>query len=69
MSRTTHKEKEAHTAPSLDPRCFFNEDESLIYSEDGAKNIAMLKCVLTSLIKAHQLEGSIAGKIKKGWME
>ncbi len=46
----------------------FSEDESLIYSEDGAKNIAMLKRVLTSLVKAHPLEGSVVGKIKRaGW--
>ena len=40
----------------------FREDESLIYAEDGAKNMALFKRMLINLLKAHPLKDSIAGK-------
>jgi predicted transposase YbfD/YdcC len=40
----------------------FREDESLIYVEDGAKNIALFKRMLVNLLKRHPLKDSIAGK-------
>ena len=40
----------------------FNEDESLIYAEDGAKNMALFKRMLINLIKAEPSKDSIAGK-------
>ena len=44
------------------------EDESQIYAEDGAKNIALFRRALLNLIKAHPLKGSVAGKMMRaGW--
>lgn len=40
----------------------FREDESLIYAEDGAKNMALFKRMLLNLIKSHPLKDSVAGK-------
>lgn len=40
----------------------FKEDESLIYAEDGAKNMAIFKRMLINLLKAHPLKDSIRGK-------
>lgn len=40
----------------------FREDESLIYAEDGAKNMAIFKRMLVNMIKVHPLEDSVAGK-------
>jgi predicted transposase YbfD/YdcC len=40
----------------------FREDESLIYAEDGAKNMALFKRMLLNLLKSHPLKDSIAGK-------
>jgi len=40
----------------------FREDESLIYAEDGAKNMAIFKRMLVNMIKAHPLKDSVAGK-------
>tara|TARA_B100000745_G_C20107429_1_gene378974 strand:+ start:94 stop:1197 length:1104 start_codon:yes stop_codon:yes gene_type:complete len=40
----------------------FREDESLIYAEDGAKNMALFKRVLLNLLKAHPAKDSIKGK-------
>nr|WP_158309271.1 ISAs1 family transposase [Glaciecola punicea] len=40
----------------------FIEDESLIYAEDGAKNMSLFKRMLINLLKAHPLKDSIAGK-------
>ena len=46
----------------------FREDESQIYAEDGAKNIALFRRVLLNLIKAHSLKDSVAGKMMRaGW--
>jgi hypothetical protein len=46
----------------------FREDESHIYAEDGAKNIALFRRALLNLIKAHPLKASVAGKMKRaGW--
>lgn len=46
----------------------FREDESLIYAEDGAKNMALFRRMLLNLAKAHPSKGSMAGKLKKaGW--
>ncbi len=40
----------------------FREDESLIYAEDGAKNMALFKRMLVNLIKSHPLKDSVRGK-------
>lgn len=40
----------------------FKEDESLIYAEDGAKNMALFKRMLVNMLKANPLKDSIAGK-------
>jgi predicted transposase YbfD/YdcC len=46
----------------------FIEDESQIYAEDGAKNIALFRRALLNLIKAHPLQESVAGKMMRaGW--
>jgi hypothetical protein len=46
----------------------FREDERQIYAEDGAKNMALFRCALLNLIKAHPLKGSGAGKMMRtGW--
>ena len=46
----------------------FREDESLIYAEDGAKNMALFRRMLLNLAKAHPLKGSMASKLKRaGW--
>ena len=46
----------------------FREDESQIYAEDGAKNMALFKRALLNLIKAHPLKDSVAGKMMRaGW--
>jgi len=43
----------------------FREDESLIYAEDGAKNMALFKRMLVNMLKANPLKDSIAGKRKR----
>ncbi len=46
----------------------FREDESQIYAEDGAKNMALFRRALMNLIKAHPSKDSIAGKMMRaGW--
>lgn len=40
----------------------FREDESKIYQEDGAKNMALFRRMLTNLIKAHPFKDSVAAK-------
>jgi predicted transposase YbfD/YdcC len=46
----------------------FKEDESQIYAEDGAKNMAWSRRELLNLIKPHPLKGSVAGKMMRaGW--
>ena len=46
----------------------FREDESQIYAEDGAKNMALFRRSLLNLIKAHPLKDSVAGKMMRaGW--
>jgi len=40
----------------------FKEDESLIYTEDRAKNMALFKRMLLNLLKSHPLKDSMAGK-------
>lgn len=46
----------------------FHEDESLIYAEDGAKNMALFRRMLLNLTKGHPSKGSMASKLKKaGW--
>jgi len=46
----------------------FKEDESQIYAEDGAKNMALFRRALLNLIKAHPLKDSVAGKMMRaGW--
>jgi predicted transposase YbfD/YdcC len=46
----------------------FHEDESLIYAEDGAKNMALFRRMLLNLAKGHPSKGSMASKLKKaGW--
>jgi predicted transposase YbfD/YdcC len=40
----------------------FREDDSLIYAEDGAKNMAIFKRMLVNLVKVHPLKDSMAGK-------
>ena len=43
----------------------FREDESQIYAEDGAKNMALFRRALLNLIKAHPLKDSVAGKMMR----
>jgi predicted transposase YbfD/YdcC len=43
----------------------FREDESQIYAEDGAKNMALFRRSLLNLIKAHPLKDSVAGKMMR----
>jgi predicted transposase YbfD/YdcC len=46
----------------------FREDESQIYADDGAKNMALFRRALLNLIKAHPLKDSVAGKMMRaGW--
>ncbi len=46
----------------------FREDESPIYAEDGAKNMALFRRALINLIKAHPFKDSVAGKMMRaGW--
>lgn len=46
----------------------FREDESQIYAEDGAKNMALFRRALMNMIKAHPLKDSVAGKMMRaGW--
>jgi predicted nucleic acid-binding Zn ribbon protein len=46
----------------------FREDESQIYAEDGARNMALFRRALLNLIKAHPLKDSVAGKMMRaGW--
>lgn len=46
----------------------FREDESQIYAEDGAKNMALFRRALINLIKAHPFKDSVAGKMMRaGW--
>ena len=41
----------------------FIEDESLIYAEDGAKNMALFRRMLLNLAKASPLNESMGGKL------
>lgn len=43
----------------------FREDESQIYAEDGAKNMALFRRLLMTMMKAHPLKDSVAGKLKR----
>jgi hypothetical protein len=44
------------------------EDESLIYAEDGTKNMALFRRILLNLIKAHPFKDSVTDKIMRaGW--
>ncbi len=43
----------------------FREDESQIYAEDGARNLATIRRTLLNLIKAHPLKDSVAGKMQR----
>jgi predicted transposase YbfD/YdcC len=46
----------------------FREDESTIYAQDGAKNMALFRRALLNLIKLHPLKDSVAGKMMRaGW--
>jgi predicted transposase YbfD/YdcC len=46
----------------------FREDESQIYAEDGAKNMALFRRALLNLIIAHPLKDIVAGKMMRaGW--
>jgi len=46
----------------------FREDESQIYAEDGAKNMALFRRALMNMIKAHPFKDSMAGKMMRaGW--
>ncbi|MFT2110852.1 ISAs1 family transposase [Marinomonas sp. 2405UD68-3] len=40
----------------------FKEDDSLIYAEDGAKNMALFNRMLVNMLKVNPLKDSIAGK-------
>lgn len=41
------------------------EDDSHIYSEDGAKNMALLRRMLLNIVKSHPLKDSVAGKFQR----
>jgi predicted transposase YbfD/YdcC len=43
----------------------FREDESQIYADDGAINLATIRRNLLNLIKAHPLKDSVAGKMQR----
>jgi predicted transposase YbfD/YdcC len=43
----------------------FREDESQIYADDGAINLATIRRKLLNLIKAHPLKDSVAGKMQR----
>jgi predicted transposase YbfD/YdcC len=43
----------------------FREDESQIYTENGAKSMALFRRALLNLIKAHPLKDSEAGKMMR----
>lgn len=43
----------------------FKEDESQIYADDGAKNLALLRRKLAVLVRQHPLKDSIASKMKR----
>lgn len=46
----------------------FREDESTIYAQDGAKNMALFRRTLLNLVKQHPLKDSVAGKMMRaGW--
>lgn len=46
----------------------FREDESTIYAEDGAKNMALFRRALLNLVKRHPLKDSVTGKMMRaGW--
>jgi predicted transposase YbfD/YdcC len=46
----------------------FREDESQIYVEDRAKNMAIFRRALLNLIKPHPFKDSVAGKMMRaGW--
>mgnify|MGYP001261925967 CR=1 FL=1 len=47
----------------------FREDESQIYAEDGAKNLALFRRALLNLIKAHPLKDSVAGKRQRAYWD
>lgn len=43
----------------------FREDESQIYADEGAINLATIRRKLLNLIKAHPLKDSVAGKMQR----
>ncbi len=43
----------------------FREDESQVYADDGAINLATIRRKLLNLIKAHPLKDSVAGKMQR----
>jgi predicted transposase YbfD/YdcC len=43
----------------------FGEDESQIYVEDGARNMALFRRALLNLNKSHPLKDSVAGKMMR----
>ena len=46
----------------------FREDESQIYAEDGAKNMALFRRALMNMIKTHPFKDSMTGKMMRaGW--
>ncbi|MFN3711536.1 MAG: ISAs1 family transposase, partial [Alishewanella aestuarii] len=47
----------------------FREDESQIYAEDGAKNLALFRRALLNLIKAHPMKDSVAGKRQRAYWD
>lgn len=47
----------------------FREDESQIYAEDGAKNLAVFRRALLNLIKAHPMKDSVAGKRQRAYWD
>jgi len=43
----------------------FREDESQIYAEDGARNLASIRRILLNMVKQHPLKDSVAGKLQR----
>ena len=41
----------------------FTQDESQIFAEGGAKNLAIFRRVLLNIIKAHPLKDSVSSKM------
>ncbi len=47
----------------------FQEDESQIYADDGAINLATIRRKLLNFIKAHPLTISVAGKMQRAYWD